>query len=572
MTTDGRININALPDDPETLKRMVRQLFDRVDHLEVDKLRLEMELLQYRKRYYGPRADRLASHDDVNQMLLAFARDLEARPIAKDDEDEVADLPAETPRGVRGKSGKRGKKSGRRRLADLDHLPVRRCEHDLPDEEKCCPGCGAMRERIGKETTWQIEYIPGHFERIEHVQFKYGCGACDQKAKGAQIDLARKPLQPIEKGLPAPGLLAYVVTSKFSDYLPLYRLESIFARCGVEIARGTMSLWCRDVADLVRPLYELMIERVLESHVIATDDTTMPMLVKGKGKAQRARVWVYIGDESHPYNIFDFTLGRSRDGPTKFLNGYNEVLLADAYGGYDGVVVREGITRAGCWAHARRKFVENEAAKPEIAAEAVELIGRLYRIEDEARDDVDVDVDDDAARNADAAARARLKIRQEKSLPVLEHLKDRLDAWRDQLLPKHPMAQAVRYALNQWETLTVFARDAAVPIDNNMSEREMKRIVLNRKNSLFVNGPRGGRTSAILASLTSTCRRHAIDPQHYLTKLLTNLPATKMSDLHHWLPDAWKTRQTTSTGAGAGAGAVAASASPPSPPSIPPRG
>jgi transposase len=318
-----------------------------------------------------------------------------------------------------------------------------------------------------------------------------------------------------------------------ATHLPLYRLEGIFSRVGVEIARGTMSLWCRDAADLVRPLHELMVKRVLQSHVIATDDTPMPMLVRGRGKAQQARVWTYVGDDDHPYNIFDFTRGRSRDGPAKFLKEYHQVLLADGYGGYDGVVVQGGIIRAGCWAHARRKFVDAEASKPEVAREAVELIGRLYAVEEEARG---------------LDAEKRLALRRATSLPVLALLKDRLHAWRDQLVPKHPMAQAAQYALNQWETLIVFASDGAVPIDNNTAEREMKRIVLNRKNSLFVGGERGGQTAAILATLTSTCRRHDIDPQRYLTQLLTNLPATRVSDLDQWLPDQWKRRETPPPG------------------------
>ena len=134
----------------------------------------------------------------------------------------------------------------------------------------------------------------------------------------------------------------------------------------------------------------------------------------------------------------------------------------------------------------------------------------------------------------------RLQLRQSQSSPILRELRDRLLAWKDQLLPKHPMAEAVGYTLNQWDELNVFATDASVPIDNNVSEREMKRIVLNRKNSLFVGNERGGQTAAILASLTSTCRRHGIDPQHYLTQLLTNLPDTPISQLDQWLPDQWK--------------------------------
>jgi transposase len=322
-----------------------------------------------------------------------------------------------------------------------------------------------------------------------------------------------------------PGLLAYIVTSKFSDYLPFYRLEDIFERQGFEISRGTQSIWCGDVADLVEPLYELMAERVRQSHVVATDDTIMPMLSVGKTKS--ARMWVYVGDEANAYNIFDFTLNRGRDGPKYFLRDYQQVLLADGYGGYDGIVAGNAITRAGCWAHARRKFVDAEKVAPEIAREAVDLIGDLFRVERQAKD---------------LSVEERLALRQDKSALVLAKLREKLLEWKEQLLPKHPMAEAINYALNQWTELNVFCSDGAVPIDNNVSEREMKRVVLTRKNSLFVGNSRGGRTAAILASLTSTCRRHEVDPQLYLTQLLMNLPHTKMSELADWLPDQWKIR------------------------------
>jgi hypothetical protein len=251
----------------------------------------------------------------------------------------------------------------------------------------------------------------------------------------------------------------------------------------------------------------------------------MPMLLPGNGKAKQGRMWVYVGDEQNPYNLFDFTLSRSRDGPAGFLADYKQTLLADGYGGYDGVVVSNDITRAGCWAHARRKFVDAEKSHPAIAAEAVAIIRQLYAVEEQAKD---------------KSNEERLCLRQSQSQPILSRLRDRLLSWKDQLLPKHPMNEAVGYTLNQWDALNVFAADGAVPIDNNVSEREMKRIVLNRKNSLFVGNTRGGETAAILSSLTSTCRRHGMDPQHYLTQLLTNLPDTPMSQLADWLPDKWK--------------------------------
>ena len=529
-----------LPEDSEALKTLVRSLAlerdrerqraeqqqrcaeqsrQQAEQLRVELLRLELELARFRKWYYGPRADRLASNGEVAQMLLDFAEKLDGKPVPPEDVPPATAV-ADEPRRIQ-------RRKGRRHLADFENLPVTTHVHELSADERACPCCGTPRQEIGAEESWQIEYYPGHFERIQHLRKKYACPDCEKDGLGARIEAAAKPETPIEKGMAGPGLLAYIVTSKFSDYLPLYRLEDIFERQGFEISRATQSIWCGDVADLVEPLYELMAERVRASHVVTTDDTIMPMLAKGK--AANARMWVYVGDEAGPYNIFDFTLNRGRDGPKHFLKDYREVLLADAYGGYNGVVAGNEITRAGCWAHARRKIVEAEKAAPEIAREAIELLRALYAVEHRGRD---------------LSRAARLELRRAETAPVLAELKERLLAWKEQLLPKHPMAEAVNYILGQWTELTVFCCDGAVPIDNNISEREMKRVVLNRKNSLFVGNARGGRTAAILASLTSSCRRHDIDPQLYLTQLLVNLPGTRLNELAAWLPEEWKRRQT----------------------------
>jgi transposase len=521
----------SLPDDPRSLKQLIADLSrqrddwkQKHDQKELQRLRLEMELLRLKKMYYGPRADRLQTPADVAQMLLEFARELESRPV------DPADLPPGEPLAATGEplpapGEVRRVRRGRRNLAAFDDLPVVRHLHELPEDQRSCPCCGKTRQKIGEESSWQLEFVPGRFERIEHVRVKYACKRCEQNAENPNIQLGEKPQQPIDKGMAGPGLLAYIITSKYSDYLPLYRLESIFQRNGFEIDRATQSIWCRDVADLLKPLHELMIQRLLQSGVICTDDTVMPMLAPEK--TRQARMWVYIGDEHNPYNLFDFTLGRGRDGPVKFLKNYRQTLVADAYGGYDGVVVGNDITRAGCWAHARRKFVDAEKTHPAIAAEAVGIIRQLYAVEQQARDKSSAD---------------RLYLRKSQSQPILAGLRDRLWTWKDQLLPKHPMADAVNYALNQWNELSVFTLDGAVPIDNNISERDVKRIVLNRKNSLFVGNERGGQTAAILSSLTSTCRRHGIDPQRYLTQLLTNLPETPISQLPEWLPDQWRQR------------------------------
>ena len=418
------------------------------------------------------------------------------------------------------------RRRGRRALANFENLPVTTRVYELSSKERACPSCGAERKEIGAEESWQIEYVPGHFVRLQHIRKKYACASCEAAGETPQIRVAARPDWPVERGLAGPGLLAYIVASKFADYLPLYRLEDIFARQGFEISRATQSVWCGDVADLVEPLYRRMAECIRASHVVATDDTVLPML--SAGKAQPARMWVYVGDAAHPYNVFDFTLRRSRDGPQEFLKNFTGVLLADAYGGYNGVVAGNALTRAGCWSHARRRFIEAESTAPEIARAVVAVLRRLFALEQQAKE---------------FSLEDRLQLRQQQSAPLLAELRQKLLGWKEQLLPKHPMAEAVNYTLGQWTELNVFCSDGAVPIDNNLSEREMKRVVLNRKNSLFVGNPRGGRTAAILASLTSTCRRHEVDPQIYLTQLLLNLPTWPARDLDAWLPDQWKLRQ-----------------------------
>jgi transposase len=521
------VALSNLPEDNDALKALVAALLrerdaekQRANDLHIENLRLQVELDRYKKQYYGPRADQLQSADGLAQLLLNFAGEVDRKPVNPEDVPAHSE-PQEQLRRVK-------RRKGRRHLANFENLPVTKHVYELSAEQRACPCCGVERKEIGAEESWQVEYLPGHFERLHHVRKKYACPSCEINGDSPQMETAVKPDAAIEKGMAGPGLLAFIVTSKFSDYLPLYRLEDIFARQGFEISRATQSVWCGDVADLVEPLYELMAERVRASHVVATDDTIMPML--GSGKTSNARMWVYVGDDAHPYNLFHFTLSRGRDGPKYFLKDYRQVLLADAYGGYNGVVAGNQITRAGCWAHWRRKVIEAEKAAPEIARQAIEMVRALYAVEKQA---------------ADLSAENRLEVRQKQSKPLLAEIREKMLAWKEQLLPKHPMAEAINYALSLWQELSVFSSDGAVPIDNNISEREIKRVVLNRKNSLFVGNARGGRTAAILASLTSTCRRHDIDPQLYLTQLLVNLPAMPICQLTTWLPDQWKMHRAT---------------------------
>jgi transposase len=510
-----------LPDDPAALKELLLTQQRKIAELELDNLLLNHRLAKLLKQCYGPRADKAP----LGQMLLEFAQNLEAQPVAAED------LPPGTNPDTVSRRVSVGRSGGRRNLAQREDLPVLEHIHDLPEEQKACPVCQAARVQIGQEVTWQLGFHPGFFFRHKHVRIKYACQHCEQAASesGPQITLADKPVQPIDKCLAAPELLAHVAVAKFADFTPLYRLEGIFDRVDVHIDRATMCLWMRDIAELVMPLYRRMAERVLQSHVIATDETILPMQAPEANTP--ARIWIYRGDEAHPYNVFDFTLSRSRDGPARFLAGYHQVLLADAYGGYEGICTEGGIIQAGCWANARRKVVENRALMPAIGDAALDLIGRLFAVEKQAEE-------------RELTIPQRLALRQEHSAPVIAELQAKLALWRSQLLPKHPLAQALGYIQNQWQPLRAFLADGAIAIHNNLAEQQMKRIALGRKNFLMVGNPRGGQTAAILSSLTSTCQRHRINPELYLTQLLVNLPATPVSQLDTWLPDQWKARQS----------------------------
>jgi len=289
--------------------RRAEELQWRADDLHLELLRAQLELERYKKWYYGPRADRLRSAGDLAQMLLIFSEEMDRKAVHPEDVSSPSE-PQEELRRVK-------RRKGRRNLANFENLPVTTHVYELSAEQRACPCCGIERKEIGADESWQIEYYPGHFERLHHVRKKYACSACEHNGDNPRMETSAKPEMAIEKGMAGPGLLAYIATSKFSEYLPFYRIEDIFARQGFEIPRATQSVWCGDMADLFEPLWELMGEGVRASHVVGTDDTIMPMLATGK--AANARMWVYVGDDDHPYNVFDFTLNRGRDGPKYFL-------------------------------------------------------------------------------------------------------------------------------------------------------------------------------------------------------------------------------------------------------------
>ena len=270
------------------------------DEYDLEKLRREVRLAKALQQVYGPRADRIS---DPAQRVLEFGRQWEALPIQSEDVPSPKDEVAASNR----PASRRLHTRGRRDIGTMDHLPQIERTYELTGELGLCPTCRRQREKIGSEITYTVEYLPASFLLIKHLQCKYACRACDHEGHSPHIELAEKRnASPIDKGLPGPGLLAYIATAKYADFCPLHRLQNIFGRQGFELDRSTMCLWMADVARIVRPIYQRMAQRVRQSHVLATDDTVMPLLQPGRAK--QARMWFYLGDESQPYNVFDFSV------------------------------------------------------------------------------------------------------------------------------------------------------------------------------------------------------------------------------------------------------------------------
>ncbi|HEV3302499.1 MAG TPA: IS66 family transposase [Planctomycetaceae bacterium] len=406
------------------------------------------------------------------------------------------------------------------RELDLSSLPHHRHEQDLPDAEKICSCCRRAKDRIGEEVTRILEYVPSKLEVHEHVRPKYACRYCKDG-----VSSPPPPERPIARGIAGPGLIAQIVVSKFGDHLPLYRQEDIFTRHGLHLSRSTLCDWVSAAADLFRPLYELQRRLMLQSAVLWTDDTPVTVLVGGEEGSRQGRFWTYVGDDEHPYSVYDFTMSRGRDGPQRFLRDFRGYLHADAYAGYDGVFLGSGseIVEVACWAHARRKFFDARTSSPREAHQVLDWIGQLYDIEDRARP---------------LTVAARRELRAAEAVPVL----DRLDVYLVQLashaLPKSALAKAVTYARNQWNALRSYTKDGRLTIDNNTSERTLRHQAIGRKNWLFLGSQAAGPRAAVLYTILAGAKRHRIESWAYVRELLMRLHADD-ERLEDMLPDHW---------------------------------
>jgi len=502
----------ALPDDPVVLKQMIAELLRalRQEHRDHEKTQARLDALL--RRLYGPRPDPA----NPDQPTLFPEDDVPAPPP-----------PPPTPPDEE-KTSKRGQSKPHGRQRPARNLRREEKRYELTAAERLCPDCGTERQQIGVEMTEQYDYKPAEVFVIEHQQVKYACKCCE-----SQVAMAAKPPQIIEKGLPAPGLLAVIITDKYLDHLPLYRTEDRFARLGVSLSRSTMSDWMAACAERLTPLWQLLKAHVLLSKVLHTDDTTVPVRDESRSKHRYGRLWDYIGDIEHPGVVFDYTTTHARDGPAAFLKDFQGFLQADAYGGYDGIYTGSDgkIVEVGCWAHGRNKFKEAQNTDPERVLAAKAWIRKLYDVEDEAKE---------------LSSAERLRLRQEKSVPLLESFHKWLLAQKPLVLPKSPIAAAINYLLNQWAALNRYTTDGDLHIDNNISERTLKLIGLGRSNWLFVGSDNGGRTAAVLFSFTATCKHLGINAFAYLRDVFERLPTHPTERLEELLPHRWQVARQAS--------------------------
>ena len=422
----------------------------RESQLEIDKLKHRIDWLC--RKLFGKSSEKV----DPSQLALAFEQLAveDAAAGAADADTPEEDGPVETDSGEpRG----RGNRKGHGRGALPANLPRRRVVVEVPAEERTCSCCQREMTPFGEDVKLTLDYEPARITVVETVRVKYSCSKCHEG-----VVIAPAPAAVMDKGLPEAGMLAYVAVSKYADHLPLYRLERVLARSGLVISRNTLGDWIDFIADSFSSVIEAMKKKILKGPIVQSDDTKVRVLGGPEG-SYAGCLWCYGG--LHDEVVFDFTEGRGREGPPRFLDGYQGYLQVDAYAGYDVVSARGKVLEVACWAHVRRKIFEARTTDPKRADPLLGIIAALYAVEAEAKG---------------LTADEREALRDERSRPLLARIHERLLQARADVLPKSPMGQAVTYALNQWAALQRYLEDGRLAIDNNATERSLRGVAVGR--------------------------------------------------------------------------------------------
>jgi transposase len=402
-----------------------------------------------------------------------------------------------------------------------------RVDHKVPPELRTCPHCkNSKLKPVGKGRTTSVwEFVPAKFVRYDHVQevLKCKCGDYVVTAPGAP--------KVVEKGRYGPSFLAHIAVAKCADHLPIYRLEKDFRRQGFPIARSTMNELLHRASDITRPIWTRLLDVIRVRPVVQADETRMRMQNDGVGRSKNGFVWTFVAADEHGAvdTALVFAADRSGETPRRILNGTSGYLVVDAYSGYNAVAEVSSRKRAACHAHLRRYF-HDALEKAPVAQNAIDLILELYRVEH-------------AADDGGLTGEERLRHRRERAPPIRTRLKAWLEAERPRHPPKSPIAVAINYGLKRWDDLGAFLDDPRIPLDNNASERALRRVALGRKNYLFVGDVDAGTSIAGIYTLIATCEARGINPFAYLADVITRVQDHPASRLDELLPGNWAAAQ-----------------------------
>jgi transposase len=392
-------------------------------------------------------------------------------------------------------------------------------------EQCACSHCGQQTEVIGYDTSEQLDVEPAQYFVLVTKREKRGCSSC---ARG--VTTAPVPARIVEKGLASDRVVIDTVVAKYSDHLPLYRQSMMLARdAGIDISRATLTGWVMRVGELLTPLVERMRRELLSGSYLQADETPVEVQThEGRGKNHQAYLWQYGRPEASL--VFDFQMGRGREGPKQFLSGYHGILQTDGYAAYERVG-GPGMVHAACWAHARRKFVDALKLNPQDgqAAQMVARMDALFAVDAEAR-----------ARGLDQAG--RLALRQEQARPLLERLRQDLERVRTQALPASALGKAAHYTLGLWPKLIRFLEHAELELSNNLAENSMRGVAVGRKNWIHIGSAQAGPRVAAILSVIESCRRLRIPVRDYLGAVLPGLASRTLPQLAQLTPAAWASR------------------------------
>jgi transposase len=484
------------------LKCKLDALNAEYEALKTKNITMELELENLRRLVFGQKSERYVPLEAPDQLKLDLGSDQPVKEVVEQTE----------------------KVSYERRKTKKNYTPHTRRpfpEHLVREEIIVEPDEDVTDcKKIGEEITEELEYEPGKLYVKKYIRPKYA------RPRDEGVVIAELPSRPIERGLAGPGLLAHVLISKCVDHLPLYRQHKQFLRQDVFLAVSTLSDWVKSCYNLLNPLYEQLRQQLISSSYLMADETPIRVLDRAKkGKTHLGYMWGFYSPILRQV-CFVYHEGRDRAAPNSMFAQFDGYLQTDGYAGYHEIVKNNQLTSVGCFAHARRKFVEAQKNDPTRADEMLTYIKQLYKIERQAREQ---GLDRDG----------RFELREESALPVLDSIKSWLDVNCKQVLPESAIGKAITYMLNQWSRLERYTENGFLEIDNNLMENQIRPIALGRKNYLFAGSHEGGKRLAMMYSLIGTAKQHNIEPFAYLRDILSRIADHPYSKIIELLPPIW---------------------------------